>query len=240
MSAASATANARQAANSSGMDRLARLGLVSRGVIYLVIGVLAVLLAFGKKSGETDQRGAIQQLARQTGGFVLVLIVAVGLVVLRAVATERGRVRRRRRGQQGRSSRAVADPRAGVRLPRRQRVHDPGAGSPEEPGQAAAVVHRAVHALHRPDAGRSGSLGVVIVVVGGVLVYEGVSRKFEKYFKLGEMSPGARKTTEFLGDGRHGRARSRVRCRRRAAGGRGRAVRPEEGTRHRRRAARLA
>ncbi len=40
---------------------------------------------------------------------------------------------------------------------------------------------------------------MVVVVIGAVLVREGVTKKFEKYFKLGEMSPGARKATEFLG-----------------------------------------
>jgi heme/copper-type cytochrome/quinol oxidase subunit 2 len=44
-----------------------------------------------------------------------------------------------------------------------------------------------------------GLVGVIIVIVGAVLVWEGVTRKFEKYFKLGEMSPGARKVTEVLG-----------------------------------------
>lgn len=44
-----------------------------------------------------------------------------------------------------------------------------------------------------------GLVGVVIVVIGAALVYEGLARKFEKHFKLGEMSAGARQTTEFLG-----------------------------------------
>jgi hypothetical protein len=44
-----------------------------------------------------------------------------------------------------------------------------------------------------------GLIGVVVAVVGVDLVYEGFTRKFEKYFKLGEMSAGARKVTEFLG-----------------------------------------
>ena len=76
---ASTSARARRASNSKGMDALARLGLAARGAIYLLIGVLAVLLAFGEKKGETDQRGAMQQLAQHTGGFVVLLIIAVGL-----------------------------------------------------------------------------------------------------------------------------------------------------------------
>ena len=53
----------------------------------------------------------------------------------------------------------------------------------------------------RDSAGRwlVGLIGLVIAVVGAVLIYQGVKKKFEKDFKLGEMSPGARKVTEFLG-----------------------------------------
>ena len=75
----SATQTARQAANSRTMHRLARLGLAARATIYLLIGVLALLLAFGKQQGETVQRGAVQELLQHTGGTALAWIIAVGL-----------------------------------------------------------------------------------------------------------------------------------------------------------------
>ena len=149
MSAASATFNARRAADSKGMDRLARLGLVSRAVIYLVIGVLAVLMAFGKKQGETDQRGAVQQLDQQTGGFVLVLIVAIGLACYAV-----WRLSEAAFGVAGEGDKA--GPRAQSLI--RGLVYAFLAvsaftilvqGRETEPGEAAAVVHRAIHALHR-------------------------------------------------------------------------------------------
>lgn len=64
MSVASAAANARRASDGRGMDVLARLGLAARGTLYVLVGVLALLIAFGHKSGESDQRGAMQELAR--------------------------------------------------------------------------------------------------------------------------------------------------------------------------------
>ncbi len=198
MSAASATANARQAANSQGMDRLARLGLVSRGVIYLVIGVLAVLLATGNKSGETDQRGAVQELSQQTGGFVLVLIVAIGLACYAV-----WRLSEAAFGVAGEGDKA------GPRLQSLVRglVYAALAVSAftilvqgHEKSQAKQQQSYTARFMHY-TAGRwaVGLLGVVIVVVGGALVYQGVTRAFEKYFKFGEMSPGARKATVFLG-----------------------------------------
>jgi hypothetical protein len=198
MSAASATFNARRAADSKGMDRLARLGLVSRAVIYLVIGVLAVLMAFGKKHGETDQRGAVQELEQQTGGFVLVLIVAIGLACYAA-----WRLSEAAFGVAGEGNKA--GPRAQSLI--RGLVYAFLAVSAftilvqgRDKSQAKQQQSYTARFMHY-TAGRwlIGLLGVVIVVVGGVLVYEGLTRKFEKYFKLGEMSSGARRATEFLG-----------------------------------------
>ncbi len=198
MSAASATVSARRAANSKGMDRLARLGLVSRAVIYLVIGVLAVLLAFGKKKGETDQRGAVQELAQQSGGFVLVLIVAIGLACYSA-----WRLSEAAFGVAGEGKKA--GPRAQSLL--RGLVYAFLAVSAftilvqgHEKSQAKQQQSYTARFMQY-TAGRwlVGLLGVVVVVVGAVLVHEGVTRKFEKYLKLAGMSRGARRVTEFLG-----------------------------------------
>ena len=44
-----------------------------------------------------------------------------------------------------------------------------------------------------------GIVGVIVVVCGLVLMWEGLTRKFEKYFKLAEMTPRQRRIVEFLG-----------------------------------------
>ena len=45
----------------AGFEWLARAGLVARGVVYGIIGVLAVKLAFGDGGKTTDQQGALQR-----------------------------------------------------------------------------------------------------------------------------------------------------------------------------------
>src|SRR6266496_4975227 len=75
----SATVSVRQAARSDAMSVLARWGLAARAAIYLLIGVLAIALATGSRQGETDQRGAMQELTRHTGGTALVWIIGIGL-----------------------------------------------------------------------------------------------------------------------------------------------------------------
>jgi hypothetical protein len=44
-----------------------------------------------------------------------------------------------------------------------------------------------------------GIVGAIIIVVGLALVYEGVTRKFKKYFDLAEMSPASRRLAWILG-----------------------------------------
>ncbi len=58
---------------------LARAGLVARGVVYGIVGVLAVKLALGDGGKATSQQGALQTIARQPFGEVLLVLVAIGL-----------------------------------------------------------------------------------------------------------------------------------------------------------------
>jgi Domain of Unknown Function (DUF1206) len=74
-----ATASIHRAARSREMKWLAHLGLAARATIYLLIGWLALLLAAGKPRGEADQRGALQEVARHSGGTVLLWVIAIGL-----------------------------------------------------------------------------------------------------------------------------------------------------------------
>src|SRR4051812_49454955 len=58
---------------------LARAGLVARGAIYGIIGVLALELAFGTGGKTTNQKGALAEISRQSGGEGLLVLMAIGL-----------------------------------------------------------------------------------------------------------------------------------------------------------------
>jgi len=60
-------------------EGLARAGYVARGLIYAVIGVLAVRLAEGLGGKPASQQGALQTIADQTLGHFLLLLMAIGL-----------------------------------------------------------------------------------------------------------------------------------------------------------------
>jgi hypothetical protein len=66
-------------AHSEHLEWLARAGLVARGVVYALIGVLAVKVALGSGGETTDQQGALKTIAGQPFGKVLLALVAIGL-----------------------------------------------------------------------------------------------------------------------------------------------------------------
>ncbi len=75
-----ANRTARNAASSRWMTLLARLGYGAKGVVYLIIGWLAVQVAIGAGGKTTDQRGALQVIAQQPYGKLLLVVVIIGLV----------------------------------------------------------------------------------------------------------------------------------------------------------------
>jgi len=72
----------REVEQSDWLDRAARIGLVAYGLVYLLIGWLAVQLAVGDHSEDASPQGAMSELSQQPFGRVLVWAVAVGLVLL--------------------------------------------------------------------------------------------------------------------------------------------------------------
>jgi hypothetical protein len=59
--------------------RLARFGYAAKGIVYLIIGVLAAMAAFDVGGRTTDSRGALAEIVRQPYGRLLLGVVAVGL-----------------------------------------------------------------------------------------------------------------------------------------------------------------
>ena len=58
---------------------LARAGLVARGVVYGIVGILALKLAVGSGGKATTQRGALITIANQPFGHALLIVTAIGL-----------------------------------------------------------------------------------------------------------------------------------------------------------------
>jgi hypothetical protein len=77
-----ATATAQSAHESDWLDHAVRAGLVAYGIVHLLVGWLALQLAFGEKEDSASNSGALHYLAQQPLGGVLVWLVAVGMFLL--------------------------------------------------------------------------------------------------------------------------------------------------------------
>ena len=73
-----ARSKGRQAATSPVLRWLARAGLVARGVLYLIIGWIAIEVAFGQSGQEADQAGALRELGRNPAGEVALWLLVAG------------------------------------------------------------------------------------------------------------------------------------------------------------------
>ena len=61
------------------VERLARLGYASRGLVYVVVGGLAAQAAVGNRGGPTGSEGAMLAIVHQPFGRALLAVVALGL-----------------------------------------------------------------------------------------------------------------------------------------------------------------
>jgi Domain of Unknown Function (DUF1206) len=69
-----------EVAASPWMERIARFGYATKGVVYIVVGALATLAAFGMGGETTDVRGALQEIETKPFGKVTLATVAFGLI----------------------------------------------------------------------------------------------------------------------------------------------------------------
>ena len=58
----------------------ARAGLTARGIIYLLVGALALQIAFGGSSEQADRQGALEEIAEKPLGSVMLWALGIGLV----------------------------------------------------------------------------------------------------------------------------------------------------------------
>ena len=188
-----------RAAASPWPERFARLGLAARGVLFIVIGILAFRVAFGHYEDQASQNGALHQIASQPGGKVLVWIVAIGLIgyaLWRLVSAAFG---------------PVADP---VATDAKQRVKALAEGIGY--GAVAVIAVKVATGSSSSSSGGGqkqaatvlswpggqflvGLVAVVIIGVGLYYIHDGWTADFTKELKLGELSPTARKAVIALG-----------------------------------------
>jgi Domain of Unknown Function (DUF1206) len=194
----------RQVSSSNWPERLARLGLAARGVLYLVIGILTLQVAFSGRDQQTDQQGALQTVAAQPFGRFLLWVVTVGLigyVLWRLAAALLGtRADPTAADAKGRGKALIEGVLYGaVAVTAFRMAMGSGSGGGDQNSQTitARILELAAGQLI------VGAAGVAIIAGGAYLAWEGWRTDFTEQLQLGRLSPGARKAVIELGRAGH-------------------------------------
>lgn len=187
----------RRVSESRPAQLLARAGLVARGVIYILIGWVAILVALGDKAHQADQQGALQLVAGTPLGLVSLWLLFIGFAayalwrfsqVLYGVPGEGTgagpRVKSLVRGLVY-ASFAVLTFKIITGKHTNQKA--------QQQDVTASLMH------HTGGQWLVGLIGLIIVIVGAALVIEGVRQKFMKQLMTSQMSARTRQAVRRLG-----------------------------------------
>jgi hypothetical protein len=192
-----AGARARQASDSQAAHVLARAGLTARGIIYILMGIVAILVAAGQGGHEADQQGALQLLAQQPYGVVALWLMALGFA-----AYALWRLSEAAFGVTGEGNGA------GPRLKSLGRAiiyaffavltfkviaGSAGSEARKQEDLTATVMQ------NTPGRVLVGLVGAAVVVAGLALAWQGWKRSFMKQLRLTGLSRQTRRTVELLG-----------------------------------------
>ncbi|MDT0477544.1 DUF1206 domain-containing protein [Streptomyces sp. DSM 41014] len=202
--ARSGRTHAERAARGSATEGAARAGLTARGVIYLLVGILAIQVAFGDSSQQADRGGALEEIAQHSFGVVVLWALAAGLVGM--ALWRLSEVVFGAAGQDGRKARKRAM--SAVRCVFYSFVaysvimfaaSPGGGGGGSSDKQSRDVTARA---LGLPGGQWIVGLAGVGVVAAGVWIgVRAVRRKYHDKLKLGEMSRRTRQLVDVTGVG---------------------------------------
>jgi hypothetical protein len=182
------------------VEKLARFGLVAQGVSYGLVAVLAIELALGQGGKATDREGALRTIAHDPLGRLIVIALAAGFgcytlwrlteAVLGRKLESREKVSAWKRvGALGKAAIYGSLCAAAVSI-----LIGEGGGSGNKEKEATAGI------LAWP-AGRWIVMGIAAAIAIAALwnFWRGVTGRFLKQLKTGEMSPRVRTWTTRIG-----------------------------------------
>lgn len=190
----------RRAKSSDTLDHAVRFGLVVYGLVHVVFAWLALQLAFGDSSGEASSTGALQQVAQQPLGGLVLWLIALGMAfmvvwrVLDAVFGHAGEdgvtLWRHRAADVGMTVVFGVLAYSAVST-----VLGASSGSSEKSSQSLTA-----RLLDLP-AGQVvvGAVGLGTVAVGGVLVWQGLTERYMKKLDAGGHSGQESRAYRMLG-----------------------------------------
>jgi len=198
--ARSARSSGRRAARSRYLGMAARAGFAARGVLYVIIGCIALEIAFGNSGNQADSAGAVRLVASTPAGLVGLWVLMAGFIGLALWRLSEAAYGGPGPGEHKTGSRLAALGKAVVygALAFTILKYAIGAGAPKSSDQQSTDLTASV--LHHPG----GQVVVVAVgfafVLGGAYVaYSSWRRDFLKQLNMAGTSRRARRIVEWLG-----------------------------------------
>ncbi|HEX4788593.1 MAG TPA: DUF1206 domain-containing protein [Actinospica sp.] len=187
------------ASRGSAVDTLGRVGFAARGVVYLLIGWISLLIALDHRTMEADRTGALELIAGKPFGFVVLWFLIVGfagMALWRAVMA----VHPDLPGKNKAGSRLASAGKAvlyAVAAYTTARFTFTGHASGSTNQESTDFTTDAM----RNSGGRLlvGAVGVGLVIGGLVLIKRGIEKSFVKNLRTGSMSPKTRRRVLALG-----------------------------------------
>lgn len=197
---------AKRAANSPWTDRLARLGFCARGLVYAIVGVIALQIAWGGRdqAQNASKDGALREIAERPLGGPLLAVLAVGMAgyalwrASEAVWGKRDEEDNAKRSAKrlGSAAKAVFYGAITVSTVRFMtsgpRAQGAGGDHREETLTARVLGWPAGQLL-------VGGVGLAIIASALYVTYRGLAQKFDKRLDTSEMGPVSGRVVDVLG-----------------------------------------
>lgn len=186
-------------ATSPWLAKLARVGLAARATIYVVLGVLALQLAFGVKRSEVDQFGVLRTIGRQSYGPPLLIALTIGFLgyaVWRACEAIYGEVggKSDAKARVSSAARAIAYLVLAVLAILVLLNRDGGSKGDKKGSSATATILET-----GPGQFLVAVVGLAVAGVGVYMAVQGWRRQHERYLRMSEMTPQTRRFVCVLG-----------------------------------------
>jgi Domain of Unknown Function (DUF1206) len=190
----------RQAADSRLVSALARAGLAARGVLYGLIGIIAVQIALGTSHQQADRSGALRLVAATPFGKMTLWLLAIGFAGLTLWRLSEAAFGAAEANGRTTSARLICLVKAVIYGAITYSIlkYAVGLGAPASTNQQSRDL--TATALQHP--GGQAVVAIAGVVIGGIglyLAYQAYQRKFLQNLRMAQASPTTRRVVTWFG-----------------------------------------
>ncbi|GHO66084.1 hypothetical protein KSC_049760 [Ktedonobacter sp. SOSP1-52] len=194
---------AKDVAYSKSMTIFARIGYAVRGIVYVLIGLLAIELSVGHGGKTTDQTGALQTINQQPFGGFLLAVVAIGLFGYAIWSLFQAILDTEHKGKKtmgiiGRIGYAITGISYGLLA--YGGIQTVMSGSSHQSSSTKNTQDWTARLLHTSfGVPLLVLVGIIVIGLGGYLCFRAYKADFVKHLSLYEIQPNIRKMAVFAG-----------------------------------------